>query len=172
MTEKDYAGSGLNLANAFKDRDNQFGWHRERTILWQGARIYKYFWMPAPLKGRVRAEFLANKQPGRNGFDMKVDKYILLPSGKKVKTLRTMDEPELDPVVEYEYHSKNGEMAIYNVFLVIGDNGYTRIEHSTGNSGMIVEQAGELEYLFRCSSYNLPEPDFDDLVFKVKVWAI
>lgn len=95
------------------------------------------------------------------------DGWILLAGGERVGTLRTWHDPDYEEAVEYRYESRSGLLRIWNVYKQRWAGGEVTEEKLCGNAGFLVDELGETEVTFRCSSGSPEQPDFTELVFRV-----
>ena len=167
--EKDYADSGLTIQYAMLDHFKRFPDKRlrPRHILWNGLRVTTSDGIAAPKDGRVRAEFLKSVGDVEQGFDIDVKGWLQLADGKKVKRLRTWNDPRLQPTVEYPFHTTDGFIWVWNVYKMRYPGGQVVEEKWTGNAGFWIEEASKTERIYHCSHGMANPPDFGCLVFRI-----
>ncbi|WP_226669284.1 hypothetical protein [Microbulbifer aggregans] len=141
---------------------------RPDHIILNGRKIRTGYWIDVPHKFQIVLNFLSEPDADQ-GTDIKVDDgYLELASGEQVPLLRTWHSPEYESTVEYNGYSKTGRLFVCNVYK---EERAGRIfeEKWTRNAGMIIESSDEGGMIFRCSSGDKTPPDFDSIVFAVKI---
>lgn len=168
---RDYASSGLTLQAAFVDHVKRFPAKDRRPpyILWEGRQIVTADALHVPSDGVVRAEIIARRGSTRQGFDLKVNGWLELTDGSRVTLLRTWDDPEYEPVVEYPFGAPDGLLRTWNVYEMHYPAGRIVEEKWTGNAGFWVEALGEIDHIYHCSHGMADPPDFESLVYRVTV---
>lgn len=171
MQVRDYLDSGLTIQDAMLDHFKRFPDKRQRPghILWGELEVRTSDCLTVPAHGVVQGEILSSKGDVRQGFDLKIDGWLWLANRDKVSLLRTWDDPQYDPVVEYPYHSKDGKLWIWNVFIRSLPNGQQVEEKWTENAGMWVDEVSKNKRIYHCSHGLLYPPDFESLVFKIEI---
>lgn len=167
---RDYADSGLSIRAAFLDQGRRSPTAKRLDhIFWAGLRVTTGDALPVPEDGIVRGEFLSSKGDIEQGFDMRVEGWLTLRDGTRVKLLRTWNDPRHDPVVEYPFHSRDGKLWVWNVYKMRYPGGQVAEEKWTENAGMWVEGISDRERIYHCSHGAASPPDFESLVFKVSI---
>jgi len=168
---RDYADSGLTIQYAMNDHATRFPDKRTRPrfILWNGLRVWTSDVWTVPEKGTVRAEFLSAKGDIEQGFDIKVDGWLELAEGEHVPVLRTWKDERYLDVVEYPFLSRDGRLWVWNVYKMKYPGGQIVQEKWTENAGFWIDQVSESERIYHCSHGMATPPDFDSLVFSVRV---
>lgn len=168
---KDYSKSDLTIQYAMLDQVKRFPNKKNRPsyLLWDNLKIMTGDKIAVPQKGIIRAEFISNKSDIEQGFDLKVNGWFELESGKKVMLLRTWDSPKYDPVVKYPFFSEDGFIWIWNVYKMRYPGGQIVEEKWTGNAGFWVEVKNDNERIYHCSHGMATLPDFEALVFKISI---
>lgn len=169
--ERDYASSGLTIRSALVDHFKRFPdrKRRPRHIIWDGKRIITSDLFAVPKKGIIQCEILSAKGNIEQGFDLKVDGGIRLPSGQEVTRLRTWDDLALESFVEYPFESNNGELWVNNVYKMKYPGGQIVEEKWTENAGMWVEKVSQNQRIYHCSHGMATPPDFESLVFRIAI---
>lgn len=167
----DYAESGMNIQTALLDHFKRFPDKatRPKHILWGGLAMSTGDSIPVPKRGEVEAEFLSIKDDVRQGFDLKVKGWIQL-QDRRVKLLRTWHDPDLEDTVRYSFGSQDGLLRVWNVYEMSLRGGQVFEEKWTGNAGFWVERVSETERIYHCSHGMASPPDFESLVFRVRVF--
>jgi hypothetical protein len=168
---KDYGGHGLTIQNAMLDQYRRFPNKNNKPeyLLWQGLRIKTADSLTVPTCGTVRGEFLSSKGPTEQGFDMDADGGFQLQNGEWIHPLRTWNDPNLQPCVEYPFRSEDRLLWVWNVYKVKYRGGQTVEEKWTGNAGFWVEEIDSTERIYHCSHGSAKPPDFESLVFRIKL---
>ena len=165
---KDYANSGMDIQSAMVDmvKTHPDKGRRPDHILWDGRKVRTMHWVQVPNEFQLTLEFLSEPNIDQ-AADIKVeDGYLTLAAGEHVSLLRTWHDPNYESKVQYTGHSRTGRILVYNVSR-LARAGRMSEEKWTGNAGMLVEQTGPREWLYRCSSAVSSPPDFGDIVFRV-----
>jgi hypothetical protein len=168
----DYGGSGLTIREAMLDHANRHPDKRKRPedILWHGLHLKTSDVFTVPEKGVVLAEFLSSRGDIEQGFDIKVDGWLALAEGEHVPLLRTWRDARFADVIEYPFFSRDGRLWVWNVYKM--KRGAEDIEEKwTENAGFWIEHVSEKERIYHCSHGMANPPDFDSLVFRIRVNA-
>jgi len=167
----DYAQSGMTIQAAMMDQYKRFPDKQSRPhfIRWNGLHVRTGDAIEVPRDGIVQAEFLHVKTDIEQGFDLKIDGWLRLAEGEQVSLLRTWYDPRYEDTVEYPFSSRDGRLRVWNVYKLVFPRGQVREEHWTDNAGFWVDEVGPTERIYHCSPGPLPEPDFEALVFRVRV---
>ncbi|HUV63274.1 MAG TPA: hypothetical protein VMW24_05205 [Sedimentisphaerales bacterium] len=171
-TTRDYAESGLTIREAMLDHAKRFPNKAKRPdhILWAGHRIKTADVFHVPQRGIVRAEFLSAMEGVEQGFDIQLDGgWVELEQGEHVPHLRTWKDKDFDDVVEYPFFSPDERLWVWNVYKMKYPGGQIVEEKWTENAGFWIEHISENERIYHCSHGMATPPDFDSLVFKVRV---
>lgn len=167
----DYSTTGLSITRAMID---DYERHPRRPngpgcIRWGPLFIQQSDRFPAPNAGIVEAEFLEARSAVKQGFDLKVDRWIQLEMGERISVLRTWKDDKYENFVSYPYESREGAIWIWNVYERILPNGCRTEEVREGNCGFWIEHKSDTERVYHCSHGQATPPDFDMLVFAVRV---
>jgi hypothetical protein len=138
-------------------------------LQWGNLTVQTSDCVAVPSNGRIRLEFLSAKQGFKQGVDIKVSGAIRLADGEAITTLRTWDDPRYESAVEYSFESHDGKLWVWNVYEVAHPSGEVEATKWTDNAGFWVEDHGNGERTYHCSAGQCNPPDFDALVFKIKV---
>jgi hypothetical protein len=122
-----------------------------------------------PNKGVVEAAFLQAKEGVEQGFDLKVNGWFCLKGGEQIPVLRTWKEDRYEDAVVYPFVSQDGQMWVWNVFKMEYPGGQVVEEKWTENAGFWVEMRSEVERIYHCSHGMATPPDFESLVFKIRI---
>jgi hypothetical protein len=167
----DYAKSGLSIRQAMVKHYRQFPNDIQRPpLIWDGRPTVTGDVIAVPENGVVYGEFLSAKTEVPQGFDLKVNGWLLLWDGRRVPLLRTWNDANCEPSVQYSFHSSDCKLYVCNVYKVK----YAREtveEKWTGNAGMWIETVSPCERIYHCSHGLAYPPDFDSLVFKIVIKA-
>jgi len=171
VDETNYASLGVTIRTAMlrAAAKNPPSRNQPLAIPWGNKLIQTVDVIPVPEKGLVRGEFLAVNGNPDQGFDVKVDGCLLLANGEQVALLRTWYDPLYEPAVEYEFHSKDGFLRVWNVYKMRYPRGRVHEEKWTENAGFWVETVCERERIYHCSHGAASPPDFGSLVFKITI---
>jgi hypothetical protein len=169
QTGKDYSKSGLTIQYAMLDQYKRFPDKKDRPdfLLWGGFHVHTADGIPVPKTGHVRGEFLSWKGDVEQGFDIDIKGWVELGDGKRVRRLRTWNDPRLPSTVAYPFHSKDGFIWVWNVYKMKYPGGQVVEERWTENAGMWVEEVSPTERIYHCSHGRASPPDFESLVFKI-----
>jgi len=168
---RDYADSGLTIQDATLDLARRFPDRKQRPdyLLWGGRRVKTGDRLSVPARGVIRGEFLSSKGDVEQGFDLEVDGWLRLKEGERVASLRTWQDPRYDPVVEYPFQTKSGQLWVWNVYKVRYPGDQVVEEKWTGNAGMWIEEPSPTERIYHCSPGVALRPDFESLVFRISI---
>jgi hypothetical protein len=137
-------------------------------IRWDGLIVQTSDLLLVPREGRIRMELLHVDEQTRQGFDVKMDGGCRLTDGSLVAVLRTWADPAFEPMVEYDYVSRDGKIYTWNVYQRGSGDGAI-VEKWAGNAGFWVEEMSPLDRIYHCSPGLASPPDFDSLVYRVTV---
>ncbi|MGC1273496.1 MAG: hypothetical protein WBC44_07280 [Planctomycetaceae bacterium] len=167
----DYAKSGLTIQQAMVDHVRRFPDKTERPyyILWNDYFVQTSDELEVPNSGIVRAEFVSSSLSFQQGFDMKLHGHFLLSDGQKVATLRTWKDDDYEDAVEYHFDSLDNVMYVWNVCRITYPEGRILEEKWIDNAGFWVERLAPLDRVYHCSHSIAAPPDFESLVFRLKV---
>jgi hypothetical protein len=170
-TKHDYAESGFTIREAMLDHAKKYPNKRDRPeyILWRGLHVKTSDAFSVPQTGTVKAEFIFAKEEIEQGFDIKVDGWLELAGGEHVPTLRTWKDERYADTIEYPFFSRDGRLWVWNVYRMTYPSGHVIEEKWTENAGFWIEHVSENERIYHCSHGIATPPDFDSLVFKVRV---
>lgn len=154
----------LDQYQRFPDKGGRPGY-----ILWNGLKVKTADCIPVPRDGQVEAELISAKTDVEQGLDMKINGWIQL-MDRRVDTLRTWYDPNLEPVVRYPLHSRDGFLWVWNVYKMKRPGGITSEEKWTGNAGFWVQEVSERERVYHCSHGMAETPDFECLTFEVRIF--
>jgi hypothetical protein len=167
----DYANSGLTIRRAMLDHVRRFPNKAERPdfILWNGLYVKTSDSFAVPETGIVEATFLSSKEGVEQGFDLEVGGWFRLENGEQVPLLRTWKDDRFEDGVEYPFLSGGGKLWVWNVYKMRYPGGKVVEEKWTENAGFWVERKSDSERTYHCSHGMANPPDFESLVFAVKV---
>jgi hypothetical protein len=170
-TARDYADSGLTIQAAFVDHYQRFPERDSRPpyIIWGGRKIFTADTLAVPRRGIVRGEILTEQREIRQGFDLKVEGWLQLADGSRVTLLRTWDDPQYEPMVEYPFEAKDGLLKTWNVYEMRYPQGRTVTERWTENAGFWIEEVGPADRIYHCSHGMASPPDFESFVYRITV---
>lgn len=138
----------------------------------RGKSVYAVESMSVPRNGVIELEFLRWGKGVRQGADIKIDKgWIALSDGTKVQHLRTWCDPELGPRVRHPYFARDENLRTWNVYERQLPGHPPRVDQLDGNAGLWVERVSDTERIIHCSPGDVAEPDFESLVYRVRVVA-
>ncbi len=168
---RDYAESGLTIREAMLEHVKRYPDKRTRPehILWGSLHVKTSDVFSVSKRGIVRAEILSSKGGVEQGFDLEVDGWFELAHGEHVPLLRTWKDARLEDIVEYRFFTGDGRLWVWNVFKMVYAGGQVVEEKWTENAGFWIEQLSQHERIYHCSHGMANPPDFDSLIFKVKV---
>lgn len=171
VTVRDYADSGLTIQYAMVDHFKRFPDKSQRPafVLWGGVQVKTADALPVPTHGVVRGEFLSSKGEVEQGFDVSAAGWIELARGERLRTLRTWNDPNYEPLVEYPYFTEDGHLWVWNVYKMKYRGGQAVEEKWTGNAGFWIESVSAQERIYHCSHGMAAPPDFESLVFKIAI---
>jgi hypothetical protein len=170
-TTPDYANSGLTVRQAMLDHAKRYPEKSKRPdfIRWNGLRIKTSDVLMVPNKGVVEATFLHAKEGIEQGFDLKVNGWFCLQAGEQTPVLRTWKDDRYEDAVEYPFVSRDEQLWVWNVYKMKYPGGHVVEEKWTENAGFWVEIVSEVERIYHCSDGMATPPDFESLVFKIKI---
>jgi hypothetical protein len=170
MEPIDYAESGLTVQAAMLDHYRRFPDEKIRPdfIFLNGAKVKTADRFPVPRDGKVEIELISAKGEVEQGLDIKVSGWIQL-LDRRVKILRTWNDANLEPIVSYPFHSKDSLLWVWNVYKVKQPGGILAEEKWTGNAGICVQAVSERERVYHCSPGTAESPDFESLIFRLRV---
>lgn len=170
LNDQDYELSGLSIQQAMLDAiRSRKGKGTPPMIRWGERPIQTSDCIAVPRNGRFCLEFLSAKDGLVQGVDVKVNGGIRLADGQEISTLRTWNDPKYESSVEYPFESVDGKLWVWNVYEVTHPGGQTEAMKWTDNAGFWVEVHGEKERTYHCSAGPCSPPDFESLVFKIKI---
>ena len=142
---------------------------RPPFVVWMGRTVTTADVLDVPATGWITLRFLSSRGASPQGVDMRVEGgWIELANGDHVDVLRTWCDDDLEPEVNYKYHTRSGRLRLYNVYEVVrGDE--TVVEKMTENAGFWIEPLGPLHKIYHCSPGWSYPADFEALVFEVRV---
>jgi hypothetical protein len=167
----DYEKSGMSIQQAMVDHveKNPDKASRPEHINWGGISVKTSDRIRVPMAGVITAEFLSAKGEIKQGFDLKVNGWFALVQGEHVPVLRTWRDDRFEDMVRYRYLSHDGFIWVWNVYRMEYAGNKTVDEKWTGNAGFWVESVSETETIYHCSHGACRPPDFESLVFRVKI---
>lgn len=166
---KDYATSGLDIQYAVLDQAKRYGDKVPRFLRWGQHNITTADFIAVPEHGIIRGEFLSVKGQIEQGFDLKLDGYLVLGSRQRVSLLRTWYNRRLPNMVEYPFYSNDLRIRVWNVYKRPQGANNAVEEKWTGNAGFWIEELSETERIYHCSNGMLNSPDFESLVFRLTI---
>lgn len=170
----DYEDSGLSINRAVLDKRRRFPDKDQRPdhILWGGRKIKTYDWIEVPNSGTVTFEFLSAREEIEQGFDAKLNGWFELEKKEQVSLLRTWKDDRFEDILTYPFHSHDKRMGIWNVYKEHLPNGQVIEDKFGGNAGFWVDVVSGCEWIYHCSPSMLSPPDFEALIFRVKINAL
>jgi len=167
----DYQATGMTIQQAMLDTvRSRKGENVPPKIRWGNLAVQTSDCIAVPGIGKVRIEILSSRQVRlKQGVDVKVNGAFRLADGERVATLRTWDDPRYESTVEYPFESHDGKLWVWNIYEVESPNGQVETMKWTGNAGFWVENHGNEERIYHCSANQCSPPDFEALVFKIKI---
>jgi hypothetical protein len=140
---------------------------RGAAVIVNGCSVVQMLRVPMN-RGRVTIRFLG--QPTTtNGVVLKCAAGgIKLSDGRRVKSVKVWDDPNLPRDVVHEVECLDGELRIWNVYRVEHKNGVFSEDSWTGNSGMVIVH-NESGVLRCCCSSGLGAFDPSEFVFEVLI---
>ena len=139
-------------------------------LQWGNLTVQTSDCIAVPRNGRIRLEFVSAKPGIKQGVDIRVNGAIRLADGEGITTLRTWEHPDYEGTVEYPFQSLDGELWVWNVYEVTYLGREVEVMKWTDNAGFWVEDHGNGERTYHCSAGQCNPPDFEALVFKIKVF--
>jgi hypothetical protein len=169
LNDRDYSLSGMSIQQAMLEcaRSGKAG--VPPKILWGDRVVQTSDCIDVPINGRFRLEFVSAKQNLRQGVDVKVSGGICLADGQKISPLRTWNDSRYESAVEYEFVAQDEKLWLWNVYEVVLPNGKTEATKWTDSAGFWIEEHGTNERTYHCSAGPCNPPDFEALVFKIKI---
>jgi hypothetical protein len=168
MEQRDYAESGLTVREAMLDADERRSWPPgvPPKIRWGEHIICTADVIHVAPHGRLRLEFLERASAPRQAVDIDMKGGCVLADGRLIPRLRTMADPGLERVVEYEYHAADSKIRVWNSYEM--RRGASLVfEMWTENAAMWVEEIGPNEREYHCSPGPVRSPDFNALRFRL-----
>jgi hypothetical protein len=169
LNDRDYALSGMSIQQAMIDcvRSGKAG--VPPRIRWGDRVVQTSDCIAVPASGRFRLEFLSAKQDLKQGVDVKVKGGVRLADGQEVTTLRTWNDPRYESAVEYTFVAQDENLWLWNVYEVVQPSGKAEATKWTDNAGFWIEEHGKNERTYHCSAGPCDPPDFEALVFKIRI---
>jgi hypothetical protein len=169
--QMDFSTRGLTIRTAMLEAGSQRPPARDRPIViqWGHRRVQTTDVIAVPPHGIVRGEILKVSGNPEQAFDIKVEGWIQLATGERVSLLRTWNDSRYEAAVEYPFHSRDGLLRVWNVYLMRYSGGQVIEEKWTENAGMWVQEVSPTERLYHCSPGMANPPDFESFLFKISI---
>ena len=170
--EKDFAESGLDIQSAMLRHAKAFPnpSTRPKTILWGSHEIRTSLKLSVPCAGTMSLRFLSPPDPIPQAIDIKIPSGgVKLRGGEVVPLLRTWQDERYEDSVEYEYEAPERCLFVWNAYRVDWPSGTVTEEKWTGNAGFWVDQKSDKTLVFHCSPGPIGRPDFERLVFELRI---